>query len=228
MVDAAVHAVQAKVFVGNTGAGKSTLLNGMGAAVAFPSGVSIATGKTTALEKAVTLDGVLLVDTPGLTDQKTREIAADEIGRAFQDGGRFNLFFVITLEAGRLRPADIVIMELVLEATKVKENQYTIIVNKVSEKILKKEPDLGSKLKGFLWKVCKLPPTDYLYIYPLDRSWEDRDYVEVQPDEYPYAEFLDFVEMCPTVNILKADPLRITEWERLLLKAAKIIDASWK
>ena len=50
---------------------------------------------------------------------------------ALKRDGEYNIFFVITLEAGRLRPEDTETMKLVLEAAPIKD-KYTIVINKAT------------------------------------------------------------------------------------------------
>lgn len=125
------------ILVGNPGSGKSTLANAMAGQVIFKSGVSIGAGLT-ALSKSHEVHGVVYVDTPGLHDVETRETAALEIQKALQQEGRYKIFFVITLEAGRVRPVDVTVINLVLDAIKESNLQHSLIVNKVSAQVARK------------------------------------------------------------------------------------------
>ncbi len=64
-----------------------------------------------------------------------RQKAAQEIKKALTKAGNFKIFFVITLESGRIKPDDKKTMKFVLEAaTEIKENYYSIIINKMKKK----------------------------------------------------------------------------------------------
>ena len=56
----------------------------------------------------------MYLDTPGLADIKLRQAAASEITEALRRNGSYQIFFVVTLSAGRLRPEDLTTMWLVL------------------------------------------------------------------------------------------------------------------
>ena len=71
------------------------------------------------------------MDTPGLADIKLREKAAKAITEALKKDGRYQIFFVITLEAGRIRPEDMTTIKLVLESAS-DITHYSIIINKLS------------------------------------------------------------------------------------------------
>ena len=76
-------------------------------------------------------NGITYLDTPGLADVKIREKAAKEITRALKLGGVYQVFFVFTLESGRVRPEDVTTIKLVLEsAPDIK--RFSLIINKLS------------------------------------------------------------------------------------------------
>merc|ERR1712050_711336 len=100
------------VLVGNPGVGKSAILNGLTGTKNFPSGISIGAGLTSQLAM-FKYDGDVYMDTPGLSDIELRREAAVSIKKAMSRGGKFKLFFVLTIEAGRCRPADVMTMKLV-------------------------------------------------------------------------------------------------------------------
>jgi len=131
------------VFCGNPGVGKSTLLSCI-SGIQFKSGLSFGSGMTERLQfqsnPNSSLD-VRFADTPGLSDIKVRELAAKQITNALRDGAnngrRLLLVFVLTLEAGRVKPDDIVTLEKVMESIEapgydLTRNSFGIIVNKCS------------------------------------------------------------------------------------------------
>ena len=120
-----------RLFIGNPGAGKSTLANCIAERVLFKSGISFGSGKTYKLEKEEH-SGIIYLDTPGLADIKMRKAAANAITEALRQNGRYQIFFVVTLSAGRLRPEDLATMWIVLlNAPEV--TQFSIIINKLSQ-----------------------------------------------------------------------------------------------
>lgn len=117
--------------VGNPGTGKSTLLNGICDTDVFEAGVSVGGGLTQCLQSKE-IDGVIFYDSPGLADVQMKEQAATEIRKVLNKGGESKIFFCLTLESGRLRPADIVTMKVILEAAE-EIKHFGVIINKVEE-----------------------------------------------------------------------------------------------
>jgi hypothetical protein len=72
------------------------------------------------------------MDTPGLADIEIKKEASEAITGALKEGGVYKIFFVITLEAGRVRPEDKVTMDTVLKSAPI--THYGVIINKVSKK----------------------------------------------------------------------------------------------
>lgn len=129
------------LFLGNPGVGKSTLLNSIMKSQSksdkislFESGVSFGRGMTCELDEK-TVDGVNYMDTPGLQDVKLRKQAAHSITRALKYGGKYKVVFVMTLESGRVRPADISCMQMVLNSSHGQIDCYGVIINKLSKKV---------------------------------------------------------------------------------------------
>ena len=94
------------ILAGNPGSGKSTLLNSLAGKITFPSGVSIGEGLTTIVQTARGTDGKLYGDTPGLDDVAIRAKAAGEMNKILRANNAIKLVFVVTLEAGRVKPAE--------------------------------------------------------------------------------------------------------------------------
>ena len=134
-------------------------------------------------------NGVTYLDTPGLADIKLRQQAAEAITKALKQDGTYQIFFVITLEAGRIRPEDMTTIKLVLESASDIE-YYSIIINKLSKvaynclvqdnakqlKIL-----VAEMIEQVNWK--KTPPTILLLLYKMELhdaedqviKWEELD-----------------------------------------------------
>ena len=74
----------------------------------------------------------MYLDTPGLADIKLRQAAASAITEALRRNGSYQIFFVVTLSAGRLRPEDLTTMWLVLHnAPDI--SHFSIIINKLTK-----------------------------------------------------------------------------------------------
>ena len=130
--------------VGNPGSGKSTILNCLMTSRStqelnerqkFKSG-AFASGMTHQLDtKAV--GGITYLDTPGLDDVNKRKEAAEAITEALKKDGRYQVVFVLTLEAGRVKPADVATMQLILKsATDI--TRYGVIFNKLNKSVMEK------------------------------------------------------------------------------------------
>eukprot|EP00927_Polykrikos_kofoidii_P021617 TRINITY_DN20402_c0_g1_i1.p1 TRINITY_DN20402_c0_g1~~TRINITY_DN20402_c0_g1_i1.p1 ORF type:complete len:889 (+),score=89.70 TRINITY_DN20402_c0_g1_i1:96-2669(+) len=185
------------LWIGNPGVGKSTLANANAGAVLFKSGVSYGSGLTIALHK-VHHGGSLHMDTPGLRDITMQKRAASEISEALKQEGTYKVLFVITLESGRIRPDDVVVMELVLQAAPTIRS-YGVVINKLPKRTARmlrtNATDFGN-LKTYL--MAGLPsPTDHVLL--LDNIPE----LEDEQDQLWAAsvEFRDFMENTPGTTI---------------------------
>jgi len=121
------------IFVGNPGVGKSSLLNCVAGKLVFRSGTSTGKGLTYKLTEK-TVGNTTFCDTPGLEDNTYRKQAGEAISKLLKQGGICKIFFVVTEEAGRIRPQDTATMKVILDAAPEIGNRYGIIVNKLSKK----------------------------------------------------------------------------------------------
>ena len=102
----------------------------------FQSGLTIGSGMTYQLDTKC-LNGVTYMDTPGLDDTKKRKQAAEAITQALKKDGSYRIIFVVTLEAGRVRAADVTTMHLILDSTP-EITRYGVIFNKLSKRVIQK------------------------------------------------------------------------------------------
>ncbi|KAJ0395629.1 hypothetical protein ATCC90586_010766 [Pythium insidiosum] len=159
------------IFLGNPGAGKSTLINCLIGKQIFDSGISHGQGLTT-YHQQVVVDGIAYMDTPGLADIRIQEQAAKEITMALKKSGKYKVFFLVRLQAGRIINEDLATMERVLDAIKVNNLRFSVVINGISEvqyRTLKrrgKEFDsVVSMINGFRFKTsafCLIPKIESL------------------------------------------------------------------
>jgi GTP-binding protein EngB required for normal cell division len=192
--------------IGNPGVGKSTLLNALVGAPVFKSGISCGTGMTQVLQIYQATWGAWYGDTPGLADTEMRQKAANEICKALKTKkGRYQLIFVVTTEAGRIRPADVATIKLVLDALPKTRTPvpYGIIVNKVSERLFEKLKADQESLKQMLacLNVHSNNPTSHILLYPENNDLNDADDIVHIP-----ADKLDlFMQQVPFIEIKPED-----------------------
>ena len=152
-------------------------------------------------------DGITYLDTPGLADIKLRQQAAQAITKALKQNGTYQVFFVITLEAGRVRPEDMVTIRLVLEsASDIKH--YSLIINKLStiahDRLLE---DNAEQLKIMVAELleqinCKNePPTILLLMHKFKLSDENDQFIK-------WDELNEFVIKAPSI---KVEPARVKD-----------------
>lgn len=207
------------ILVGNPGVGKSTILNGMVGAAEFESGISLFGGLTSELGTH-TYKGNTYLDTPGLSDVDLRDAAAQAIQQAMKKGGKFKILFVVTLEAGRLRPDDLTTIRLVTESCDdiPEENGFAIVINKLGEATMKM---LAQQQREFLTKVnSQLPKrTTRLHLVKHKDELFEAENVAWNLDET----LKGFVEAVPVVKIDPAHvhDIKVDEMEEIKAQMAE-------
>ncbi|MHB9147779.1 MAG: U-box domain-containing protein [Candidatus Amoebophilus sp.] len=123
-------------FYGQPGVGKSTLANSIFGEAIFESGTSLA-GPITTHNQAQQHGGILYIDTPSLDNVEVRKKAAEDIEEALKSNKNYKVVFVLTLDSGKLRPADLVSIGTVCDAIRTPFH-YGLIFNKVEKEIIDK------------------------------------------------------------------------------------------
>lgn len=189
-----------RLFIGNPGVGKSTLINCLAEKVLFKNGVSIGGGMTYQLEEKKH-NGITFMDTPGLADIKLRKAAAQAITKALKKNGTYQIFFVVTLEAGRVRAQDLTTIRLVLEnATDI--TSYSLIVKKLTPRLYKELlGDEGKKLRQLVAELNfrgaqNVHPPEILLLLRKDQLDDaDNAFAELEG-------LKSFVENAPCVKVI--------------------------
>lgn len=148
-------------------------------------------------------DGITYLDTPGLADIKLRQQAAKAITEALKKDGTYQVFFVITLEAGRVRPEDMTTIRLVLKsASDIK--YYSLIINKLSttayDRLLEENAEqLKILVVELLEQInCKNePPTILLLRHKFKLSDENDQFLK-------WDELNEFVIKAPSIKVKPA------------------------
>lgn len=164
------------VFAGNPGVGKSTILNSIVGRAVFKAGVSFGTGLTTRVQLYETPQ-YILGDTPGLSDVETCEQAAREISSLFYKVKSLKLFFVVTLEAGRVKPDDLTTMNLILNSIDIGDttNKFVIVVNKIPHNTFEKLRSNPNNLTKIAASLTLKHKTSRIIFVPKNEEMEDAE-----------------------------------------------------
>jgi len=205
---------QCCLFVGNPGVGKSTLLNClMNKNIAekdtlFKSGISIASGLTSQLGERYVGEKIYL-DTPGLQDVKMRKEAAEAITMALKKDRFYQLVFVITLESGRIRPADVACIQLILECAKCIK-YFGVIVNKLTKPLCRRFNGSMEEKAKIVSQLNIIKDEDQRFPFFLFLpQLEDLEDLDDTVTDIP--ELVEFMEKMPYVYIGKENVLDIPD-----------------
>lgn len=211
------------VFIGNPGVGKSTLLNGLLDDPCFASGTSIG-GCLTLATQARVANGTTFIDTPAFADSQMCERAAQEIEAALKLGGVYRIGFVITLEAGRGRPADFVTMKLVVDAVK-KPFPFIVVVNKLGKTLMNQRQTLGEVLVQLAAAATGRAPAAVVFVRSQPRLHDAKNTLPMPELAQALSQALNCVqgaELCGTdVQPLEHDQTKWLEWMETRAAALK-------
>jgi len=158
-------------------------------------------------------------DTPGLDDINRRLQAAHEINLALKQNGNYRIFFVVTLEAGRVRPADVTTMQIVLAAIKLPNVSYGIIINKCTPKQHAdmtanhgQNKDAATIVACLTPKVGDRPPTAHIFFQKnIDMLVDGTDTVTPAGTLNDLAQFINSVPPTP-IRPDNVQPLQIRDF----------------
>ena len=220
------------IFCGNPGVGKSTLLSSI-SNLPFESGFSWGEGLTygATFKSHPNLPDVRFADTPGLADITKADGAATAITKALSDGVRNKkrcmIFFVVTLEAGRVRPDDLFTIKQVMESISLRcndgkpsMNSYGVIFNKCTFLHDQSFVDGG---KNKLEKVFGLPSksvpitTTYLYFLPNVPQLVDQSNCT-----HLFHGLVQWVFAFPGIEIGRADKIDVSDIESKLKEMKEV------
>jgi GTP-binding protein EngB required for normal cell division len=131
--DVAPKTTEYFVVFGASGVGKSTVINSLLKKNAALTGIS-SDGLTKTSQAYSFASGCQFLDTPSLSNIMNCSKDAQEIEQALKMDGHYRIFFILTLEAGRLRAQDIDNILLIMELIKNEDKNFNVIINKVTRK----------------------------------------------------------------------------------------------
>ena len=151
----------------------------------------------------------MYLDTPGLADINRRTVAAQIITEALRQNGMYQIFFVVSLSAGRIRLEDLKTIWLVLVNTpdiKI----VNIIINKLSKEEYDSLQRIDEMEKSSLVAVLQSIGRDFQYnVLPLllNETIEDADDMTASfPDLHIFVREVPWESIHPTrVNEIPGD-----------------------
>ena len=218
------------IFCGNPGVGKSTLLTSV-SEIQFKSGFNWGEGLTNRLDlkESPALPGIRFGDTPGLADIAMAERAAEAITTALKDGAnqgrRTLIFFIVTVEAGRVKPDDLFTIKQVMgsitfpDGTRPSKNDYGVIINKCT---FLNRPDFETKgrmrfVSTFGVRTSAVPfTTGHLYFIPHVEELVDRE-----DRRHTFHGLNEWIASFPGIFIGNANKIDVSGLEEKLTAAKK-------
>lgn len=111
------------------------------------------------------------------------------------------IFFVVTLESGRVKPDDLTTIKLVLDAAEmIGHNQYSILVNKVSPELEAELEDLQTRneLEFMLVPSLFRARTNKIYYFPVNMNLVDQTN---KGNELDAALLQSFIDTAPEIIV---------------------------
>ena len=219
-------------------------MNSLAGELFFKSGLSIGSGLTSKLDEGSNKNGVFL-DTPGLADEKLRTVAGKAIYQALKKDGDYRILFFVTARNGRVVQQDATTIKLVLDTAPDIGQDYGIIVNMLSNGVLKKmkkmeeKEDFLNSLFSGISPERRCPYNSVLYLGKLQELKGKND-VLVPSDSFKNEDGLtlnEFVnKVVPTVNIKKqsVNEMKLQDFDKVtrdletLAKEMQEKDLAWK